>query len=371
MSYEIIGSTRAELETMMEEMGEEAFRGRQLYNWVYKNLVFEVEEMTNLPCELRNRIRREASFTLPVLEKESLSKDGTIKMLLGLADGQRIETVIIPQTGGKRPRYTLCLSSQVGCPVGCPFCATGQSGFVRNLTVGEIVGQVLVGSLRLREGQNLAETHAPSRLTNVVFMGMGEPFLNYDAVMKAIYLLNDPEGLNIGQRHITVSTAGEATGIRRFAQEGLQVTLAVSLHSARDEVRERLVPLSRKYPLPILREALRYYCAVTSRRVTLEYTLLDGINTSKKDALSLIGFVQGIHCNINLIPYNRVENTGFRRPSPTVVARFQQWLREAGVNSVVREEKGSDIEGACGQLRAHHRVSSRAGRRNDSNDRMD
>ncbi len=370
MSKELIGMSKVELENTMEEMGEGRYRGRQLYNWFYKNLVFATEEMTNLPRELRDRIKREASITLPMVERVRLSKDGTTKMLMRLSDGQHIEAVIIPQTAGSRARYTLCISSQVGCPVGCPFCATGQSGFVRNLTVAEIIGQVLVGSLRLRDCCEPAGKGPASRLTNVVFMGMGEPFLNYDAVMKAVHLMNDSQGLNIGQRHITISTAGEAQGIRRFAQEGLQVTLAVSLHSARDELREWLVPLNRRYPLSVLKEALRYYCEFTKRRVTLEYILLDGINTSEVDALSLIDFARDIHCNINLIPYNWVEKSGFRRPSPAAVERFQRWLTKAGINSVVREERGGDIEGACGQLRASQ-VSSQTGRRNDTEDRME
>lgn len=337
MKTELIGMSLTELEDFLEAMGEKRFRGRQVYRWIYRNRVRSFAEMTDLPRGIREELAKTACLTLPCILQERISEDGTRKLLLQLKDRKTIEMVIIPHqvTGGTR--YTACISSQVGCPVRCRFCATGASGFERNLEVYEIVGQALLG---LQWG-----------ISNVVFMGMGEPLLNYQAVLRTVGLLIDHQGINIGQRHITISTAGEARGIRWLAGEGLQVTLAVSLHSARDELRDVLVPLNRKYPLAVLREALNFYQGKTRRRVTLEYVLLDKVNTGWEDAQALIQFTRGLLVNVNLIPYNEVEFGEYRCPQREVIDRFKMWLTRAGVNVTLREEKGADIEAACGQLK--------------------
>lgn len=352
LKIELVGMNRTELEKFLEGLGEKRFRGRQVYRWVYRNKVFSFEEMSDLPVALRALLAETALISLPEKIQHRVSQDGTQKLLLRLKDEKTIEMVVIPQSSAGGSRYTACVSSQVGCPVGCGFCATGRSGFERNLEVHEIVGQVLLAAhlVAVQGRQNLAPEGRG--LTNVVFMGMGEPFLNYQAVVKAIRLVTDNEGINIGQRHITVSTAGEVQGIRRLAEEGLQVTLAVSLHAARDELRNALVPMNRKYPLSQLRDALQYYTERTGRRVTLEYTLLDKVNTSREDALRLTQFARSLLVNINLIPYNEIGQTGYKSPNKAVINEFRRWLAEAGINTVVREEKGSDIEAACGQLRA-------------------
>jgi 23S rRNA (adenine2503-C2)-methyltransferase len=236
----------------------------------------------------------------------------------------------------------------VGCPVACSFCATGQSGFFRSLEVHEIVGQVLGSE---REVQRRLKAAPDERMiANVVYMGMGEPLFNYDQVLQSIHLLNDPKGINIGQRHITLSTAGEVNGIEKLSREDLQITLAISLHAANDRLRDRLIPLNRKYPIETLLAAVEKYIARTGRRVTFEYLLLDGVNIAQTDAEDLIRLLKPLLANINLIPYNEIEASPFRQPGRDKVMRFYNYLKKNGMQVTLREERGADIDAACGQL---------------------
>ncbi len=346
---ELLGKDLEELENYMISIGQAAFRARQIFKWIYTKEVNSFYDMSDLPRELRKKLDAIAQISIPRVLKQRVSNDGTRKYLLELRDKKRIESVLIPQGSGKDSRYTICVSTQVGCPVGCSFCATGQSGFQRNLDYYEIIGQIL-GSRR--ELKRKLKSNEENIISNVVYMGMGEPLLNYDEMIKSIYMLNHPKALGIGQRHITVSTAGEVKGIKRLANEGMQLTLAVSLHACDDILRNHLVPLNRKYPLSALIEAIEYYISVTNRRVTFEYVLMDEVNISKQDAQNMIRLLKPLLANVNLIPYNEVAGLGYTKPSWPKIQQFFGWLAEGGLNVTLREEKGSDIMAACGQLRA-------------------
>ncbi len=349
---ELLGMGIKELEDFMDSIGEPRYRGRQVHKWIYKKAVSSFYDMSDLSRDLRTKLDELARISIPRVLKQRASIDGTRKFLMELEDKKRIESVIIPHSRNKDTRYTLCISTQVGCPVGCVFCATGNSGFQRNLEAYEMIGQVLGSERELRKRLKSNEN---GLITNVVYMGMGEPMLNYDQVIKSIYSLNDPKGINIGQRHITISTSGDVRGINRLAQENLQVTLAISLHACSNELRDRLIPLNRKYPLEELIKSIKQYIRLTNRRVTFEYLLLDGVNNRKEDAEKLITMLKPLLANVNLIPYNEVEGLEFKQPSPQQVNEFYHYLLQAGVNVTLREEKGADIEAACGQLRAGYR----------------
>jgi 23S rRNA (adenine2503-C2)-methyltransferase len=345
---EFLGQSLPQLEQTLERLGQPKFRARQIYKWIYQKEVASFYAMSDLPRELRDTLNQQAQISIPRVLKQKISDDGTRKFLFELADKKKVETVLIPQNNAKKPRYTLCVSSQVGCPIGCGFCATGRSGFFRNLEAAEIVGQVL--SSRREVNQRLKAGPEEKLITNVVYMGMGEPLLNYEPVVTSVHLLNDHKGIDIGQRHITISTSGEARGIEKLAEEGLQVTLAVSLHAANDRLRDQLVPMNRKYPLRDLVAALKGYLLKTGRQVTVEYLLLDGVNTAQSDVDDLAALLKFLPVNINLIPYNEVEGTNFRKPSRVKSLRFYQALRRYGLPVTLREEKGADIAAACGQL---------------------
>ncbi len=349
---ELLGMGTKELEDFMESIGEPRYRGRQIHRWIYQKAVSSFYEMSDLSRDLRTKLDELARISIPRVLKQRASIDGTRKFLMELEDKKRIESVVIPHSRNKDTRYTLCISTQVGCPIGCVFCATGNSGFQRNLEAYEMIGQVLGSE---RELQKRLKSNENGLITNVVYMGMGEPMLNYDQVIKSIYTLNDPKGINIGQRHITISTSGDVRGINRLAQENLQVTLAVSLHACSNELRDRLIPLNRKYPLEELIESIKQYIRLTNRRVTFEYLLLDGVNNHKEDAEKLATLLKPLLANVNLIPYNEVVGLEFKQPSPQQVNEFYYYLLQAGVNVTLREEKGADIEAACGQLRAGYR----------------
>ncbi|HWP96215.1 MAG TPA: 23S rRNA (adenine(2503)-C(2))-methyltransferase RlmN [Syntrophomonadaceae bacterium] len=351
---ELLGKGVSEIEEFMSEMGEPRYRGRQVHKWINQKTASSFAEMTDLSQTLRKRLEEVASLSLPVILKQRTSLDGTRKYLLQLFDGQEIECVAIPQGGHHSSRHTLCISTQVGCPLGCRFCATGKLGFRRNLKAYEIAGQVL--AVR-RELEREAGETGQDRIGNVVYMGMGEPLLNYNEVIKSVYILNDPQGLNIGQRHITLSTAGDVTGIERLAREMMQVTLAVSLHACDDELRSRLMPINRKYPLAMLMGAVKGYVARTGRRVTFEYILLAGINDRRQDAENMAGLIGSLLANINLIPYNGVEDLPYCQPEAARVELFCRWLQKNGLNATVRQERGADIEAACGQLRAAREIT--------------
>lgn len=346
---ELLGMSPAELEAFMLAIGEAGYRAKQIYKWIYQKQTASFYEMSDLPKELRVRLDEKAQVSIPRVLKQRVSKDGTRKFLLEMNDKKKVETVIIPQSKDKNSRYTACISTQVGCPVGCSFCATGAGGFQRNLEAYEIAGQVLGSQREL--GKRLKKTDE-QLITNIVYMGMGEPLLNYDEMLRSINMINDHKGINIGQRHITVSTSGYVPGIKRLMAEDLQLTLAISLHACDNKLRNELVPMNRKYPLESLLDAVRVYTETTNRRVTFEYVMLDEINIGQRDAEAMIKALRSLLANVNLIPYNEVSGLPYRRPSNSKVEQFYKWLLAGGLNATLREEHGGDIEAACGQLAA-------------------
>jgi len=331
----------------LEAMGEPGYRARQLLHWVFRRRVLDPARMTNLPPRFRERLS--AEFPPGTLRPgvRQVSRDGTIKHLWSRGEGGSVESVRIPTP----KRITLCISSQVGCPLGCTFCATGLMGFEADLTRGEMVEQVL----RMLEGE------PETRSVNVVFMGMGEPFLNTEAVLDAVRLLNDRA--EIGARRITVSTVGVVPGIEELSRFPLQVRLAVSLHAPTDELRSRMMPVNRRWPLARLMEACRSYHHSTRRRISFEYAVLPGVNDTPAMARAMRDLLGDLPAKVNLIPYNPVEGAGFRAPSPEEVERFAQALRAVLVQGVsVRLNRGGDIAAACGQLRTALEEGAEPGR---------
>jgi len=349
---ELLGMKIRELEEFMIKLGEPRFRGRQIYRWIYNKGINTFYDMSDIPGYLRQKLDEKAQISIPRVLKQRVSVDGTRKFLLELEDKKKVETVVIPQTSEKNTRYSLCISTQVGCPVGCKFCATGLSGFQRNLQAHEIIGQFLGSRNELNKRLKVDDQQI---ISNIVYMGMGEPMLNYDEMIKSIHIFNDHKGINIGQRHITVSTSGEVKGIKLLADEKLQITLAISLHAGDNKLRSELIPLNRKYPLEKLIQAVKDYISRTNRRVTFEYIMLDEINISKHDAENIINMIKPLLANINLIPYNEVESIPYKKPPIKKIYQFYNWLIEGGLSVTIREEKGADIEAACGQLRAESR----------------
>lgn len=311
------------------------YRADQICGWIYDKKVFNVNEMTNLSKELREKLVYDLLILPPIPVREETSSDGTKKFLWQLYDGERIESVLLSHGN----HTTACLSSQVGCPLGCSFCATGQSGFRRDLTAGEIAGQLLAMEKRL--GENI---------TNIVFMGMGEPFLNTAAVFKAITNLNSPKMRNMGARHITISTSGIVPGILDLAAFPIPVRLSVSLHGTNDALRSKLMPVNRKYPLGSLVNALRTYQEKTGERITLEYVMIQKVNDEPELAYEMAALLSGLGVYVNLIPYNPVEGT-FARSTPERIKAFSAVLTRLGIENEIRKEKGTDIDAACGQLR--------------------
>jgi 23S rRNA (adenine2503-C2)-methyltransferase len=336
----LLDLTYEQLKEFVTSWGEPVYRADQIWGWLYRSLATDFREMTNLPQGLRERLAEATLLqTMKPLE-ERLSADGlTRKVLFALRDDQTIESVLMHY----EQRHTACISTQVGCALGCVFCATGQSGLVRNLTAGEIVEQVLHFARSLKpEGE---------RLTNVVFMGMGEPLANYEATWQAIETLTHDEGFNLGARRITISTVGLVPGIRRLAEEGKQIGLAVSLHAPTDELRDKLVPVNRRYPLTQLMAACRHYVERTGRRISFEYALISGINDSPEQARRLARLVDGLLCHVNLIPLNPVPESPYRPSSQDRILSFQAELNRSKVSNTLRVERGADIRAGCGQLR--------------------
>jgi 23S rRNA (adenine2503-C2)-methyltransferase len=357
---DLLGLTVTELVAWLAERGQPAFRAKQLAGWIYTSLVPDFAAMRNLPATLREQLEREASIAGPRVRTEVKAKDGrTRKLLLELADGRLIETVLMlyPASGESRARATVCVSTQAGCAYGCTFCATGQMGFDRHLTAGEIVAQVLHFARELRAQPWVApDGEAIDRVSNLVFMGMGEPFHNYDNTLRAVRILNMPEGLNIGARHMTISTVGLVPGILRLAEEPLQVNLAISLHAPNDAMRLKTMPVTRKYPIAQVLEACREYVARTNRQVTFEYVLLAGVNDAPEHARELATLLSPLRhlCHINLIPVNKTA-ASYAVPSGEAIRAFRETLRAGGVSNSVRAERGDDIAAACGQLSTHER----------------
>jgi len=344
-SIELRGCSEDELVDICRKMGLKRFRALQLFQWVQQKAVRTWDEMKNIGKSDRENLMSQLHLYPLDRVREQRSVDGTRKYLFRLEDGETIECVLMDYARSKsRDRHTVCVSTQVGCAVGCAFCATGLEGFRRNLSVGEIVGQVLDITHYVRQEDR------DFQVTNIVFMGMGEPLLNYDQVLRAILLLNQGQGLNIGMRRMTISTCGVAPQIIQLAKDNPQVGLAVSLHAARDEVRNDLIPMNRRYPLNRLMEACQEYTQITHRRITFEVALTSE-NARREDAEALAGLLKGQFGHVNLIPVNPVAGTGMERPNPELMRRFAQVLEDAGISVSSREERGTDIDAACGQLR--------------------
>ncbi len=336
--------SRGEVDALVARLGEKPYRARQIFRWLHQKGAATLEEMSDLPAALRTRIAAELPLRTLERAEERRSSDGTIKWTWRTPDGKLVESVYMPEPG----RKTLCVSTQAGCAVGCTFCMTGTMGLARNLTPGEIVDQVSRANRRLAE---LGEGTGPRPLTNLVFMGMGEPLHNYDGVKAALDVLLAEDGPNFSNRHVTVSTSGIVPEMRRFGEE-TDVKLAVSLNATTDEVRSALMPLNRKWPLRELLAACRDFPMKKGRRITFEYVLLGGVNDSDEDAHRLARLVKGIPAKVNLIPYNENPGLGFRAPEPSRVEAFQEILVRANVTAVVRRNRGRDIAAACGQLAA-------------------
>jgi len=354
----LIGMSRADMETALAEMGEPRFRADQLFQWVYNRGVTDFDAMTNMAKPLRAALAERFSISRPMVSRDLDSIDGTHKWLIKLADGNEIESVHIPE----EDRGTLCMSSQIGCTLNCKFCHTGTQRLVRNLGTAEIVGQIMVARDHLGEWPSAEQpTIYERKLPNIVMMGMGEPLYNFDNVAAALKIVMDGEGIAISRRRIILSTAGVVPMIRRCGEE-LGVGLAISLHAVRDDLRDEIVPINRKYPLAELLAACRDYPgARNSRRITFEYIMLKGVNDSEADARELVRLIAGIPAKVNLIPFNPWPGAPYERSSDDTIERFAEIVRRAGYPSPVRTPRGEDIMAACGQLKsASERVSKSA-----------
>lgn len=338
----LYGQEIKKLETLMVSEGQKPYRATQLYTWLYEKKAQSFDEMTDISKTFREVLNEKYSLDLPSVFVKQVSQDGTIKLLLSLADGAKVECVLMRYSYGN----SVCVSSQVGCNMGCTFCSSGRLGKQRNLEVEEMMGQVLVIN------QLLQEEGKGQHVTHVVVMGTGEPFDNYDHVMDFIRILNHPHGLAIGARHITVSTCGLVEGINKYALEGLQTNLAISLHAPNNALRDQIMKINKAYPLEVLMPAVREYERISGRRVTYEYLLLQDLNDTKECAEELIKLIKGTMGYVNLIPYNETNLCDYKRSSGNRVHAFLDYLTKGGVTATIRKEFGSDIDAACGQLRA-------------------
>ena len=341
----LVGLGRDALVAEMQEFGAEPFRARQLWHWIYHRGVLDFAQMTSLSKTFRDRLAERYELRRPMVSRALISVDGTRKWLLRFDDGQEVETVYIPE----EDRGTLCVSSQVGCTLNCTFCHTGTQRLARNLGAAEIVGQVMVARDALGEWPSPQDDR---QLTNIVLMGMGEPLYNYDAVAGAMKIVMDAEGLSISRRKITLSTAGVVPMIRRCGAE-LAVNLAISLHAVRDDIRDQLVPLNRKYPIAELLEACRTYPGSSNaRRITFEYVMLNGVNDSPAEARELVRLLAGIPAKVNLIPFNPWPGAPYECSTDAAIAAFSDIVFAAGYSAPVRTPRGRDILAACGQLKS-------------------
>lgn len=342
MNNELIKLTEAELEDLVTSWGYPRFRAKQIHEWVHRHHAASFDTMSNLPKDLRTKLSEFFPLETVKIFDRQISLDGTRKYVVTLADGSLVETVGMPvyHRDGSRDRLSVCVSSQVGCPMACQFCATGREGLTRNLTAAEIIAQVA-----------LVQEDFQERVSNVVVMGQGEPFLNYDEVLAALRILNSRDDFNIGARHITLSTCGIIDGIDRLSQEPEQFTLAVSLHSALQKKRDRLMPKVAKQPLSDLKKAVERYTQSTNRRVSFEYLLIKDINDSEEDLRALLDFCDGLLCHVNLLPVNTVEGPPLQAASPATAKHWVETLIHYGVETSFRKSRGADIDGACGQLK--------------------
>ena len=325
-----------ELKEELTKLEEKPFRAEQIFKWLFVDKVKSFDEMTNLSLNLREKLKQNYDICNFEIVRKLESKDGTKKYLFGLSDGNAIESVLMEYHFGK----TVCVSSQIGCKMGCKFCASTGIPFVRNLTSGEIVEQILA-----------IEQDIGNKISNVVFMGIGEPFDNYDNVINAIKILNNQKGLNIGARHISISTSGVVPKIYRFADEKVQCTLSISLHSANNKTRSSMMPVNNAYNIQELIKACKYYIEKTNKRISFEYALAKDNNDNQKDADELVELLQGMLCHVNLIPINKIENGKYIKSSNENIIKFRDYLNSKGITATIRRELGSDIEAACGQLR--------------------
>lgn len=330
------GMTIQELEDIMTELGEPPYRAKQIFRWIYKGIT-QFDSMTDLPKALINKLNDKFRIgQIKIYTKHKSAIDNTVKYVFLLEDGNMVEGVKMEYAFG----VTACVSSQVGCKMGCAFCASTLGGVVRNLSGGEMADEVLT-----------IQSDSGKKISRVVVMGTGEPLLNYDELMRFLYLLNSPHAFNISFRRITISTCGIAPEIIRLADEGVPVTLAVSLHAPDDNIRDKIMPVNRKYPILQLLDACKYYIIKTKRRVTFEYALISGVNDTMECAQKLSKLLEGILCHVNLIPLNPIKEKGFKRSSPEQVSAFKKVLTACGISTTVRRRMGADIEAACGQLR--------------------
>lgn len=330
------GLNLQEIEQITDALGASKFRARQIHNWIYLKSVNQIDEMTDLSVKFREELKKVATVSDTKIKVKQESSDGTLKYLLEFPDGECVETVLM--RFDNRSNLTACVSSQVGCAVNCSFCATGKRGFIRNLTYKEILEQVLT-----------IQRDTGLKVTNIVFMGQGEPLLNLDNVLKAMEIFN--ENFQIGARRITVSTSGIIPGIERLANNDMQSTLAISLHAPNHDIRAKLMQIENKYPMPDLKKALKNYIEKTGRRITIEYLLIKDLNDTLDSAKQLVNYLQDLKCNINLIPYNSTEKNDYQKPSGNSIMRFKSLLEQSGKKVTVRLERGADIDAACGQLR--------------------
>lgn len=354
--------TDAQLASLVLSTGEPEYRIKQLRNWIYRGMAFSFQEMTDLPLNFRQTMEKVTRLHSLKETHQVVGQDGTVKTLFTLADGLTVESALMAyrQEGG-RQRYTVCVSTQVGCAIGCPFCATGQQGFKRNLTRGEIIDQVLYFAHYLKNKNDAGVDNTgktASSLANIVFMGMGEPLANYNVLWEAIKTLNSPDGLGTGARNMTISTAGLVPQIKRLSREKLQVGLAVSLHAGDNTLRDKIVPINRKYPLEELIPACKEYFRATGRRVSFEYVLFKGINDSVTRAGALARLLRGLNCHVNLISANQTSNRTFQPPPAPVVLAFERELKRYHVNATVRQPRGQDIDAGCGQMRSRRTFAS-------------
>ena len=325
-----------ELKQELIKLGEKPYRAEQIFKWIYQENVESFDEMTNLSLDLREKLKQNYSLCIYKILKKQVASDGTIKYLFDVLDGNAIETVLMKYHHG----YSLCVSSQIGCRMGCKFCASTGIAFVRNLSSGEIVEQLLA-----------VQRDEKIKISNVVFMGIGEPLDNYDNVVNAIRIINNQKGINIGARHISISTSGIVPKIYRLAEENIQCTLSISLHATTDEKRSSMMPINNKYNIKELITACKDYIEKTNRRISFEYALAKENNDNLEDAKRLVKLIKGMLCHVNLIPINKIENGKYDKSSNENILKFRDYLNEHGIVATVRRELGSDIDAACGQLR--------------------
>lgn len=342
MLKNLFGYTLPSLSAEMVSVGEKPYRAVQLFQWIYVRKIYDFDAMTDISKSFRETLKKDYCLTLPKIFKEEDSSDGTVKLLLEMEDGAKVETVLMRYDYGN----VICVSSEVGCSMGCAFCASGLLKKERGLTAAEMMGEVIsINEILAKEGQNVS---------HIVVMGTGEPFDNYDNVLTFVHTANEQKGLAIGARHITVSTCGLVPGIRKYADEGIQINLAISLHAPNDEIRKKIMPVANAYPIKDLMDAVHYYEDKGGRRVTFEYILLKGVNDSIANADELSDLIRGTLAYVNLIPYNPVKEKPYERSSENTIHAFYDELRKRGINCTIRKEFGTDIDAACGQLRVKY-----------------